>query len=58
MVDRQTSCFLGWKVVWERTQQAIQDMVDSAPKAKQYFSDAFDAYYRLWYPSFTLTTEY
>jgi len=40
---------LGWKVVWERTQPAIQEVVDDAPKAKQYFSDAFDAYDRLWY---------
>jgi len=24
-------------------------MVDEAPKAKQYYSDAFDAYDRLWY---------
>ena len=36
-------------MVWERTQQAIQDLVDDAPKAKQYYSDAFDAYDRLWY---------
>lgn len=36
-------------MVWERTQQDIQGMVDQAPKAKQYFSDAFDAYDRLWY---------
>ncbi len=49
IVDRQTRCYLGWKVVWERTQPAIQEMVDDAPKAKQYYSDAFDAYDRLWY---------
>ena len=36
-------------MVWERTQQAIQDMVDDAPKAKIYYSDVFDAYDRLWY---------
>jgi hypothetical protein len=24
-------------------------MVDEAPKAKRYYSDAFDAYERLWY---------
>jgi IS1 family transposase len=40
---------LGWKVVWERTQQDIQAIVDEAPKAKRYYSDAFDAYDRLWY---------
>jgi IS1 family transposase len=36
-------------VVEERTQDAIQQMVDEAPKAKWYFSDGFDAYSRLWY---------
>jgi IS1 family transposase len=48
-VDRKTRCFLGWVVVWERTQEAIQLMVDDAPKAKWYFSDGFDTYARLWY---------
>jgi len=36
-------------VVWQRTQQAIQAMVDEAPKAKWYYSDAFETYSRLWY---------
>ena len=36
-------------MVWHRTQQVIQDMVDDAPKAKWYYSDAFDVYNRLWY---------
>lgn len=36
-------------MVWERTQAAIQQMVDDAPKAQWYFSDGFDAYSRLWY---------
>jgi len=36
-------------VVWQRTQEVIQEMVDEAPKAKRYYSDAFDAYDRLWY---------
>ncbi len=36
-------------MVWERTQEVIQQMVDDAPKAKWYFSDGFDAYSRLWY---------
>ena len=49
IVDRATRCFLSYKVVWERTQVAIQDMVDEAVKAKRYHSDAFDAYDRLWY---------
>jgi len=40
---------LGWAVVWERTKEAIQLILDDAPKAKWYFSDGFDAYSRLWY---------
>jgi len=47
--DRFTRCYLGFRVVWERTRAAIQEIVDEAPKAKHYFSDAFDAYERLWY---------
>jgi len=49
LVDRQTRCILGWSVVWERTQQALQHMVDEARKAKWYYSDGFDAYQWLWY---------
>jgi len=36
-------------VVWSRTKQVLQQVVDFAPKAKQYFSDAFDGYFWLWY---------
>jgi insertion element IS1 protein InsB len=48
-VDRATRCILGWSLVWERTKEAIQLVLDDAPKAKWYFSDGFDAYARLWY---------
>jgi len=41
----QTGCFLGWKVVRERIQQAIQERVDEASKAKHYHSEA-----HLFYP--------
>lgn len=36
-------------MVWERIQPDLQDLVDAGPKAKTYYSDAFDLYYRLWY---------
>ena len=36
-------------MVWTRTQTAIQQMLDEAPKAKWYYSDGFDAYQWLWY---------
>lgn len=48
-MDRQTRCILGWKVVWERTSEVIQQIVDEAPKAKTYFSDGWEAYASLWY---------
>ena len=48
-MDRATRCFLGCKLVWERTLEEIQLLVDDAPKSKWYFSDAFDTYDRLWY---------
>lgn len=48
-MDRQTRCVLGWKVVAERTSEVIQQLVDGAPKAKQYFSDGWEAYASLWY---------
>ena len=36
-------------MVWVRTQTALQQVVDRAPKAKWYYSDGFDAYQWLWY---------
>ena len=49
LVDRQTRCILGWAVVWIRSREAIQELVDEAPKAKWYFSDGFEEYAWLWY---------
>ena len=49
IVDRATRCVLGWKIVWERTPQDLQEVVDDAPKAKYYYSDGFEAYALLWY---------
>ena len=48
-MDRQTRCILGWKVAWERTSEVIQQIVDDAPKAKEYFSDGWEADASLWY---------
>ncbi|MCC6931976.1 MAG: IS1 family transposase [Deltaproteobacteria bacterium] len=46
----QNSLYLRlWAVVWIRTQEAIQQVVDQASKAKWYYSDGFDAYQWLWY---------
>jgi len=36
-------------VLWDRTQEAIQAIVDEVPNAKWYFSDGLDIYSLLWY---------
>ena len=48
-VDRKTRCILSWAVVEVRTKDALQQVVDQAPKAKWYYSDGLDAYQWLWY---------
>jgi len=49
LVDRQTRCVLGWKVAWEQTTPVIQQLVDDAPKAREYFSDGWETYATRWY---------
>lgn len=48
-VDRATRCILGWQVVWERDVEQMQEMIEGAPPATQYYSDAFPLYERLVY---------
>ena len=40
---------MGWAVLRERTDQALQAMLDRSPQAQHYFSDAFGVYARLIY---------
>lgn len=40
---------MGWAVLEERTDEALQAMVDRSPQAQHYFSDAFGVYARLIY---------
>ena len=49
LVDRRTSCILGWVVDWERSEEILQQMLDKAPQAAYYFSDLFAPYRRLIY---------
>ena len=49
LVDRRTSCIVGWQVAGERTETDLQAMVDEAPQAAYYFSDLFALYRRLIY---------
>lgn len=49
LVDRRTSCILGWAVESERIEHDLQAMVDHAPQAPYYFSDLFALYRNLIY---------
>jgi IS1 family transposase len=49
LVDRRTSCIVGWAVASERHETGLQRMVDHAPQAAFYFSDLFPLYGRLIY---------
>jgi IS1 family transposase len=49
IVDRRTSCILSWHVDGERTQHALQRLVDTAPQARFYYSDLFATYRTLVY---------
>ena len=44
LVDRRTSCIVGWAIAAERSTEALQQMVDDAPQAAFYFSDLFPLY--------------
>ena len=49
LVDRTTSCILGWAVEAERTDLTLQALVDRAPQARFYYSDLFATYRNLVY---------
>jgi hypothetical protein len=44
LLDRRTSCIVGWAVAAERREAGLQRMVDAAPQAAFYFSDLFALY--------------
>lgn len=49
-VDRATRCIVGVAVVWERSTEALQTMLDSSVWAAHYYSDAFNLYLAGIYP--------
>jgi IS1 family transposase len=49
LVDRATSCIVGWRVDHERTADMLQAMLDEAPQAARYYSDDFSTYSALLY---------
>jgi transposase InsO family protein len=49
VADRRTSCIVGWALAAERSEERLQQIVDSAPQAAFYFSDLYPAYRSLLY---------
>ena len=52
-VDRTTRCIVGWQVATLRVFEVLQQVVDGAVHAKQYFSDGFPWYADVYYPHAT-----
>ena len=48
-VERATRCIVSWAVVWERTWEALQQTIERAEPAQQYYSDACPIYETLVY---------
>lgn len=48
IIDRQSRCFLSWRVVHDRTAEVAQAMVYEAP-AQRYYSDRFGLYFNFHY---------
>jgi hypothetical protein len=42
--DRATRCIVGFAVVWERTREVLQTLLDHSIWAAYYYGDAFNLY--------------
>ncbi|HVF51739.1 MAG TPA: hypothetical protein VNA19_16765 [Pyrinomonadaceae bacterium] len=47
MVERASRCVVSWAVCAARTPEVMQSVVDTAPHARSYYSDAFNTYREL-----------
>lgn len=50
LVERSTRRFLSWAVVPKRSKEVFETVVDTAPPARNYHSDAFSVWGASWYP--------
>ena len=48
-VDRATRCIVGWALAPERPFEILQEVVDQAPHAAQYYSDGWKPYADVYY---------
>lgn len=49
LVERRTSCIVGWAVCTERDPHTLQTLLDASPPAVWYYSDLFAPYKALVY---------
>ena len=47
LVDRATRCCLGFRAVWQRSREVLQEWADEAPKARRDYRDACEGSERL-----------
>ena len=50
LVERSSRRIVGWAVTPQRTKDLFESLVDAAPVAQQYYSDAFSTWRASWYP--------
>ena len=55
-VERKSSCVVGWRIVLERDEATLQDLLDDTPQAVWYYSDLFATYKALLYTPGTQTS--
>ena len=49
LVERASSCIVGWSVGQKRDEGSLQALLDASPQAGQYYSDGMVAYQGLIY---------
>ena len=49
LLERMTRKIIGFDISYDKNPETIQKIIDSSPKAKQYYSDGFKGYFNLNY---------
>ena len=49
LLERMTRKIIGFDISYDKNPETIQKIIDSSPKAKQYYSDGFNGYFSLNY---------
>ena len=49
LLDRYSRKIVGYDISFDKNPETIQKIIDSSPKAKQYYSDGYNGYFNLNY---------